>query len=144
MSKAKYTYPYLEKYRDRLSKVIENHDVNEEELQEIVDYFFETLREYITDRRMPKIQITNFGTFKPTIGMMNWWIQRELWFYKMGYSDRERVVDKITHLWIIKQRLIKEKNGEATWEYWRKNTMEQIIKDEQERRKKRKASISGN
>lgn len=110
---------YLKRVYDVVTQLSEEYDVTEEEVEIILDHFFRTQKELIADARMPKIQITNLGTFKPTIGILNWQLRKTLHLYREGTIERDVAVKRISHLWPIKQRLIKEKQGCETWREWR-------------------------
>lgn len=69
---------------------------------------------------MPKVQITNFGTFTATPGKINHVLRKMIYFNKKGITSKEKLVNKIKEIWPVKQRLISEKNGEKTWDKWKK------------------------
>lgn len=118
---------YILKYEDEVKELCEEHGIEFEDSLEMIDYFFKTFKGFITEEKMPKIQVTNLGTFKPTLGKLDYQIRMTLFYYRRGSISREKAVSKISKLWTIKQRLIKEANGEATWDCWRKNnTLEEI------------------
>lgn len=110
---------YLRRFDEDIKELSEELELGEEETREVIDEFFIDMKSMITDSRMPTIKITNFGTFKPSIGKLNWQMRSALRAYRDGKIPRKRAVDKITHLWAIKQRLIKEKNGKNTWKDWK-------------------------
>lgn len=110
---------YLRRYKDILEEIAEENDMKSEEIERIVDHFFITLKKLITDWRMPKIQITNFGTFKPSIGRIDFVIKTTFRYFKRGNIPRERLVSKIKQIWGVKQRLIKEDLGHLTWNEWK-------------------------
>lgn len=110
---------YLRRYNNQIEEIEKLVGVNRDKIIEIIDDFFVDLKSKITDPRMPTVKITNLGTFKPSIGLLNWQIKSALRAYRGGKIERDRAVSKITHLWAIKQRLIKEKSGEETWSDWK-------------------------
>ena len=121
-------FNYLQRYRPMLKEISEEHEISEREVEHIVDHFFQTFRESIMDPRMPKIQITKFGTFRPTIGAINRHLRLSFYNFHHGRISRERMVERIKRVWPIKQRLLKEKNGEATWKEWRDKEFENAKK----------------
>lgn len=109
---------YLRRFKPIIQKIAGKYGMEEKDMEEMVDHFFRTMKSYITDPRMPSIKITNFGTFKPTVGKLN---------KQIGISERHiklgRVIEKseakIKHLTLIKERLDQEKAGMITWKEWR-------------------------
>lgn len=123
-------FSYILKYEDDIKELSQKHNLDFEESIYMIDYFFKTFKDFITEEKMPKIQITNLGTFKPTIGKLNYQIRMTLFYYRIGSISREKTVKRISKLWAIKQRLIKESMGIATWDCWRKHdSLEEIIKN---------------
>jgi hypothetical protein len=111
---------YLSRFKDDITEISRDNSLIEESVEEMIDKFFTSMKDIITDPRMPTVKITNFGTFKPSIGKINWQIRLALKYFRSGNITRERAVTKISHLWSIKQRLIKERLGEPTWNEWNK------------------------
>jgi len=99
--------------------VSEEHNIPKEELEELVDCFFAQMKEYITDPRMPKIRITNFGTFRPQIGKIELIIKRWIRYSKFS-GKKEGLAQKLRPLWKVRRRLVEEKHGVATWKKWKK------------------------
>lgn len=110
---------YLKRLDKEIKTIAEENGLKEDEVYEIVDEFFKTKKKFITDPRMPRIQITNWGTFKPSIGKIYWQIKTAIYYYKTGAISREKLNDKIRKLWPVRNRLIKEKNKQSTWNSWK-------------------------
>jgi len=112
-------YKYLQRYKDIIDKIGKTYGMSSEDIEGLIDHFFLTIKKFITDPRMPKIQITNFGTFRPAIGKINWHLKIGFHHYRRGNIDRNRMVDKVKQLWPIRRRLMRESKGESTWMEWR-------------------------
>lgn len=110
---------YLKRYSEIINTISETLGIPVKDVEEIIDYFFFTFKVFITDPRMPKIKISNLGTFKPTVGK----IKKNLWhafkYYRLGTFPRERMVMRVQAVWEIMKRLQKEAKGEHTWKEWR-------------------------
>lgn len=109
---------YLQRFRKGLEGIANKHELNKDEIDEIIDHFFQTMKKFVTDPRMPTIKVTNLGTFKPSIGKLNWQIRAAIKQIRAG-KPPEKLKKKISRLWSVKQRLIKEKRGDCTWKKWR-------------------------
>jgi len=112
-------FTYLRRFSDIIDSLSAKYDISKEDIEDIIDHFFKTFNKLITDFRMPKIQITNFGTFKPTIGKVNWFLKNSFHRFKFGHIDKDKLRERIKRVWFIKQRIIKEKNGGSTWNNWK-------------------------
>jgi len=111
---------FLKKLEPELKQIAKEHKLTDLELEEIIDYFFITLKAMIEDERLPKIQITNFGTFRPTIGKLNFDLNKSFFYMHRGSYDRDKLIAKVKKLWPVRQRLAKEGRGEETWKLWSK------------------------
>lgn len=100
---------YLFKFKDKFKEVCEKHGFSEEEGSEIVDSFFWDLKESISDPRMPSIMLTNFGSFRPTLGKIRWKITNAIQQYREGRYTREITCNVIRRYWEVRNRLILEK-----------------------------------
>lgn len=125
----------MKRFRPIIQKLSDDTDVPVKDIEEMIDVFFETMKRYITDPRMPSIKITNFGTFKPKLGKINWHIKRTITFIRSGVvKDWHR--PKIKHLWQIRRRLMDEKKGVLTWKSWRNKKLD-IFKEQKEENAKK-------
>lgn len=115
---------YLKRLNKEIKTVSEETGLTEDHINDIVDDFFKTKKKFITDPRMPKIQITNWGTFKPALGKINWQIRTAVYYFKKGNINRNKLNAKIRKLWPVRNRLIIEKNGGETWKQWRSKKIE--------------------
>lgn len=109
---------YLSRFRKLIEKISEQRDVPVKDIEEMIDYFFKTLKRYITDPRLPTIKITNFGTFLPSKRRIEWQIRKAIKSIREG-RNVERSKLKIKHLWEIRRRLQAERQGVLTWKEWR-------------------------
>lgn len=115
---------YLQKFEETLDEISKSYDIEKDELIKILDNFFLTLKSFITDSRMPTIKITNFGTFKPSVGKLDWQINIANYHIKNGTNNHTKLSKKIEYLTIIKNRLKSESEGEETWTEWRNKKIE--------------------
>jgi len=114
----------LRRLSDIIKKVAKEHDMEEEEVEQILDHFFRTLKMFMMDSRIPKIQITNFGTFRTSIALLRWHMRMAFWYREKGWWNTERVRNKIKKLYPIKNRLVEEKMGKYTYKKWQKIKIE--------------------
>ena len=124
--------PYLDRFKDTIKDLSAEFGIAEEDIREIIDHFFLTLKKFITDIRMPTIKISMWGTFKPTIGKINWGIDQTLYHMNLEHGDREVMFRKIRRIQRIKERLLQEKGGKSTWKLWRNKTEEDLEAENQE------------
>ena len=110
---------YLRRYKKIITKIATKHGLKDTTVERMVDGFFVSMKKSITDKRMPTIKITNFGTFKPSVRKLNWQIYAAIKHLRRGAKDETKPRNKIKNLWAVKQRLMKEKKGEITWKEWR-------------------------
>lgn len=115
---------YLRRIEPELKKIAKDHGLEKENLEEMIDDFFLIFKSYLEDPRMPKVQLTNFGTFKPSLGKINHDIRRTMKRFRAGLTSREVLCEKIERLWPIRNRLINEWNGVHTWSDWKNKKLE--------------------
>lgn len=120
---------FLDRYKEIITTLAEKFDLTYEEVFEIIDHFFITLKKFLTDVRMPTIKISKWGTFKPSIGWINWYIQRALWHMSRDQGDRDKMFRKIRVVQRVKDRILQEKQGVNTWKTW-KNLKEEELEAE--------------
>lgn len=111
---------YLRKLNSVVDDLSKNHNITKAEVEDLLDHFFKTLKTFVEDERIPKIQITNFGTFRASPAKINFVIKHWIAMYKRGNLDREVLNAKISKIWKVKQRVISEKLGKETWKEWRR------------------------
>ena len=124
---------YLRRFEDEITELSNKHGVSKQDVSDMIDSFFADFKQSIIDPRMPTVKITNLGTFKPTIGKINWQIRNSFRHYRAGRVSRETMVSRIQYLWPIKQRLMKEKAGISTWKEWRDKYKNNDSKKEEKR-----------
>ena len=115
---------YLRRIEPELKQIAKDHNLEKEQLEELVDEFFIILKSYLEDPRMPRVKLTNFGTFKPSLGKINHDIRRSMLRYRAGLLKKELLIEKIKKLWPIRNRLINEWNGVHTWEEWKNKKLD--------------------
>lgn len=111
---------YLRKFDKEVDDLSKKYNLKREESEDLLDHFFITMKKFIEDERMPKIQITNFGTFRPSTRKINFVIGHWIRMYKRGNMERSVLNEKISKIWKVKQRIISEKLGKETWKEWKK------------------------
>ena len=130
---------YLQRYSEIIKIISESCGIPIKDVEEMIDYFFFTFNKFITDPRMPKIRISNLGTFKPTIGKIN----KNLWhgfkYYRLGLFSREKMVQRIQAVWEIRERLKKENRGIHTWKEWRDKY--KTVKNNEGKKESQKQSV---
>lgn len=138
---------YLKKLRPILNKVGKRHNIPVVEGEFIFDLFFKSFRDALTDPRVPKVKLPLFGTFYPKISYIYRSLRASIRFYKLGGVTREYINSRIERIWPIRNRLLKESQGEITWNRWRKKDMEKRIKqleiNEHEERERSKKQVYG-
>lgn len=117
---------YLQRFDKQIKEIAESKGLSNSEVRDLIDRFFRSFKNKITDPRMPTIKITNLGTFRPTISRLDYQIKRYIAMIRSGRVNKSEQLykDKINHLWKIKQRLIKEASGEETWKEWRNKQLD--------------------
>lgn len=117
---------YLKRLDVELKKIQKDNEISYDDLEDIIDDFFSIMKEFIEDPRMPKVQITNFGTFKPSLGKINFDIRRGIYKYRAGHLEKQFLIERIQRLWPIRNRIILEKSGVRTWHEWKHKKLEPI------------------
>lgn len=117
---------YLGKFKGIIKALADQFNVSEEYVEDLIDNFFLTLKKFITDPRMPTVKISKWGTFKPTLGKLNWAIGTTLFHMSQDRGDRDKMFKKIRVVQHVKERLLREKAGELTWKEWKNKTIEDL------------------
>jgi hypothetical protein len=112
---------YLRQHRDVVDELGKEYEMDVGEIEEIIDQFFQIMKGFVIDPKMPSLKIGNLGTFKPTIGRLNWHIEATK--RHMSSEDDPKALSKIDHLSKVVRRLEREKNGDITWKEWRDKDM---------------------
>lgn len=120
---------YLQKFDSIIKDISTDNDLSEEDCKELIDFFFQTFKSFLTDTRMPQIKISNLGTFKPSLGKIDWQIGNAEMHIRNDQQPLERFKSKVNYLSIIKERLIAEANGEETWKEWRNKKLKKDAKE---------------
>lgn len=100
-----------EKVKSTIHKVANKNSVRPDILREMLDQFFIDLRKQLESEEAPNILIRNFGRFKPTRGRINkqiLYLNRKL--TNSEGEAREKIIEKIDRLMIIKERIENEKH----------------------------------
>ncbi len=117
---------FLDRYKDIVGSLARKFDLSEAEVIEIIEHFFLTLKKYLMDVRMPTIKISKWGTFKPSIGLIDFNIKRTLWHMSEDRGDRDSMFKRIRLIQRVKDRLLQEKKGINTWKRWKNLKAEEI------------------
>lgn len=111
---------YLHQHYNEIKKIADRYDLDEREVFNILTGYFDNLSKHIKDPGMPKILIPLFGSFKPRVKKINYYIRRYIRDYREGKVKRETVFNIIKRLWPVRNRIINENQGKETWKEWRK------------------------
>ena len=138
---------YLKNLQPILNKVGKKTGIPIPEGEYIISSVFESINKYLNDPRVPTVMIPLFGKFMPKKSRINVTIKALLRTRKKELINREYLKSKITRLWAIKQRLIKEENGIETWRDWHllkvKKQFEKLEEDELQKKRESKEEIFG-
>lgn len=126
---------YLKKFDDFVSLMSKDEEVSKDEINFMIDQFFFDFKESLEDPRMPTIKITNFGTFKTTIGKLQWHINICNDKLNKGIGVPEVLNKRIEYLTPILDRLKREKAGESTWKEWRDKSKQYEKKSKSKKQK---------
>ena len=133
---------YLLKFKKEISFLAKKYNLSEDEVGEIIDDFFVSMKSYITDLRIPTIKITNLGTFKPTPSKINYQIRKYIKYAKRSTGEElEKVKVMISNTWKVRTRLKREANGEVTWKDWRDKKLKSYAEIKSERKEQRQLII---
>ena len=91
-----------------LNRLGVKYSITRDQQEEILESLFKDLKMFISDPRMPKIRLQNFGTFKPCKGQISRSLFKSFWWRGIGEGTIHSLRKRISWLWAIKQRLIKE------------------------------------
>lgn len=131
---------YLKKLRPILNKVGQKHMIPISEGEFILNSFFESFRDAITDPRIPRVKFPNIGNFHPRLPRIYDSLKRSIRYYRKGGLTREYINARIRRIWPVRNRLFSESKGEITWKEWKSKDMyekmKNLVDNEQEERKK--------
>lgn len=98
----------MKKFEGELNKLGVKHQLTKSQQKDILTAFFDDLKMMIGDPRMPKIRINNLGIFTPCSGQISRTLWKTFWWRNIGQGSLEKFRKRISWLWPIRQRLIKE------------------------------------
>ena len=98
----------------------EKHGFTPEQVRDMVDVAFTEIYKNITHWTAPRVQITNFGTFRPVPKNVDKTIRVQIRHYRKGRIDRDTACKRIRRLWMIRNRLKDEAAGKITYNEWKK------------------------
>lgn len=109
----------MNKFEGELNRLGVKHSITKKQQKEIIESFFDDLKMMITDPRMPKVRINNFGTFSPCRGQISRTLWKTFWWRNIGQGSLKEFRKRISWLWPIRQRLLKEEKikGERREKY---------------------------
>lgn len=127
--------PYEKQTEPQIQAAADSIGITKEQGMKILDHFFLTFREFLSDERMPTIFFPGFGLFRPTIGSIRRALRISFRLFKENKMPREIAVYRVRKFWPIRKRLIYEKNSENTTRDWYRvptNWTEHAIKEDLE------------
>ena len=108
----------IKKFEPELNRLGVKHNLTKSEIEFILTCFFDDLKSFITDVRMPKIKITNLGTFAPSIAQINRVLYKSFYWRALGRKSEDKLRILIKKVWKIRRRLQEEKKGRVTFAEW--------------------------
>ena len=112
--------PYLKQTEKELEMYGKIVGITLEQAQRIIQIFFLTLREFLSDERMPTIMLPGFGKIRPTLGAISKTFRLSLRYYKEKKIPKQILDWRLKRLWPVRLRLIYEKSGKNTYKHWSK------------------------
>ena len=100
-----------DKLSDIFKEVGNRHDISEQQLKEMYDFFFKNLKELTQLPTLPDVVVLKFGTFKPDLKKINAKIRMYIKRYHSGYLSYEGAKMRISELWPIRQELTIDLNN---------------------------------
>ncbi len=138
---------YLNKLQPILNRVGKKHGIPVSEGKFIMGTFFKSLSNALSDPRLPKVMLPLFGVFVPRIKSINRSLKGSISAYKRGKITREYLNARIKRLWLIRNRVIKERNRENTWKLWNskkfREYFDRLVNNEREEKTKSTATLYG-
>jgi hypothetical protein len=125
---------YLRRYKEIIEELSKKHNVSIQDIEFMIDFFFITFKRFITNIWMPTIRITNLGTFRPTLGRLDWHIAIKIKYLRKGVKDPDKVRVKLRHYLVVRKRLWNEKLGHNTWKEWKSKLKDDSQKEVQKPR----------
>lgn len=130
----------MSKFKGDLNRLGVKHSITKEQQEEILESFFDDLKMFITDPRMPKIRIQNFGTFRPLRGQISRSLSKSFWFRGIGQGNIDSLRKRVSRLWAIRQRLLKEEKIRGDYKhnfvFWHQRTYDWKELEKKEESKK--------
>ena len=129
------------RFEKTIDKLSVKYKIPASRIDNIIDQFFEQLKSYLNDPRLPKVIIKNFGVFRPCPGQMRRALSKKFYWYRLGSVTPENMRLFVKRIWPVYRRLMKEKiTGSVTWELWKRvdpknypDSLEEAKKVENER-----------
>ena len=104
---------FLNHLRPEIEKIAEECGTDYKTACEILTGFFGVLYDLMSDPRIPQIKLGHFGTFTASAGMIRRSILMSISAYRRNPTAETKslLVDKITRLWKVRNRLILANDG---------------------------------
>lgn len=138
---------YLKKLQPILNRVGKRHNIPINEGEFILGWLFKSFRNALTDPRMPKVMLPNIGTFKVTVTNLYRSLRRSIQWHRHGATTRKYINNRIAYLWAVRNRLLKEANGEITWKEHKKpevrEKFKRLLENEQNKEERGKGKCYG-
>lgn len=104
-----------------INKLSVKHKIPPSRIKLILDHFFKQLKVYLTDKRIPKVVITNWGTFRPSSANIKRALSKKFYWYRLGSVEPESMRTFLRRVWPIYRRLMAERyRWGMTWPFWNK------------------------
>jgi hypothetical protein len=87
------------------SEMAEEFGYTKEQVEDMLDQHFASVKRYLTDWRMPKVYLPIIGTLSPTPGALRRSIHNHIRNYRNGYISREKLQGHLDRLWPVYKRI---------------------------------------
>lgn len=117
---------YLIYLKKEIEKAAEEGGVDFDTAADIIDNFFETLRMYLEDPRLPYIRLGQLGHFQTTLGAIRKYVGKTLLAYRTypRLSLRLLTFEKVAQVSKVRNRIIlarKKKKDGIIWKWVKKD-----------------------
>lgn len=126
------TLDWLKNNEKIVDKISVKTGLESKEVINIIDFYFRTLKSFITLKTAPTIR-TKFFTFKPSKKFLVNGLKE---YFKFKEITKEEVVERIRRFWRVIDRIKQEKRGKYTNAKWKilerkaiKSTSDQDLED---------------
>lgn len=118
---------FLDKYKKEINIISIKFGIPKKDVEDILEHFFETFKDWIKSKKMPTISIEEVFTFKPSEWKLKKYLRKYFYHYRRGNTPPEKLRKAITKVWKIIKRLQKEKNKVYQHKIWNHLNPEELI-----------------